>query len=806
MRYISTLSVAAVVAAMAVDADASLVINEIMQSNIDCVYVDHEYPDSWVELYNGGTAPVSLAGWRIGVKNGAEKCYALPGDASVPAGGYLLVYCDKSETGGLHTDFRLESGKDGAVYLYDADGRLADSLTGLKKMPAANVAYGRVVDGGPDWAYMISATPGVSNSTTAGTASKVSPDPVFSHDSHVAVKGRDAFSLTVSMPADAPADAMLCVTADGREPVAADAVDGMEWTREISSNTVVRARVVSPGMLPSRSVTRSFIYLDESSPLRVVSITGDPADFYDAERGIFYGAEYSETMTDEEAEASNWNYKWRRPVNVEYFTAGEHSPVVNQLGETRIHGGVTRRYPQKSLTVYANKRFGTKRYDTSDFWPDKPGVTAAKSFVIRNGGNMFTSTRINDALAQRLMGRDNKAVDYQAYSPCIYFINGEYMGIGDLRERSDEDYIAANYTDDAGDELEDIDMIENWDEVKAGSIDALNEFVQWYGGDGVTLDGLRERMDVDNFIDQLVIQWYGGNRDFFDNNIVCWRPTADGGRWRWVLKDIDQWANPFNIPFCRDGDYYEWCEAFYDLKPYRHRLFRLIYEELPEARELFLDRMLVCLGDRLQPAAVTEVVNEMYDEIIAEYPRHAQRYFTEEQIRWLLDEEYVAAFVGGNKYIAEQWGGIRQVRMYGHLQSRYNQGKLIYFKVYRGDDVAPATLQGYELTRPKFDGCWYAGREVRLTTEPGYSIDVYVNGVYQGNSGTSLSMVLTDDMHSVDYYLVKSGASGIDDVVSDDDTAAPVEYYDLRGVRIPGPTDGLYITRRGSTVTKHLAR
>jgi len=37
-----------------------LVINELMQSNIDCIMDDlNEFPDSWVELYNPLTKPSS---------------------------------------------------------------------------------------------------------------------------------------------------------------------------------------------------------------------------------------------------------------------------------------------------------------------------------------------------------------------------------------------------------------------------------------------------------------------------------------------------------------------------------------------------------------------------------------------------------------------------------------------------------------------------------------------------------------------------------------------------------------------------
>ena len=120
---------------------AQVVINELMQSNIDCLMDDiNEFPDSWVELYNAGTTAVDLADYSIGDSDKANKAWKLP-NLQLEAGKHVVVYCDK-EANGLHTDFRLESGKDGAVYLFKGEN-VADKVTGMKKQPAPNIAYKR---------------------------------------------------------------------------------------------------------------------------------------------------------------------------------------------------------------------------------------------------------------------------------------------------------------------------------------------------------------------------------------------------------------------------------------------------------------------------------------------------------------------------------------------------------------------------------------------------------------------------------------------------------------------------------------
>lgn len=69
---------------------------------------------------------------------------------------------------------------------------------------------------------------------------------------------------------------------------------------------------------------------------------------------------------------------------------------------------------------------------------------------------------MRDALAQRLVGLNSPNVDWQATRLVICYINGELSRrVMSLRERTNEDYIEANY-----DGLEDIDMIENWWEVR----------------------------------------------------------------------------------------------------------------------------------------------------------------------------------------------------------------------------------------------------------------------------------------------------------------------------------------------------
>ncbi len=133
---------------------SQVMINELMQSNIDCIMDDlNEFPDSWLELYNPSEQEQDISGFILSLSDDPSEGYALPEGTIVSANGYLLVYCDKTDSD-LHTDFRIDSGK-GSLYLFDAQGNQIDGISSLKKQPAPNVAYGREEDGSKTWGYQL---------------------------------------------------------------------------------------------------------------------------------------------------------------------------------------------------------------------------------------------------------------------------------------------------------------------------------------------------------------------------------------------------------------------------------------------------------------------------------------------------------------------------------------------------------------------------------------------------------------------------------------------------------------------------
>ena len=675
---------------LSVQARAQLVINEIMQSNIDCIMDDiNEFPDSWVELYNTGTSAENLSQYSIGLENDADAAWTLP-SYTVPANGYVVIYCDKEATG-MHADFRIDSGK-GALYLFK-NGAVADKFDKIKKQPAPNIAYGRKTDGASELGYQLKPTP---EETNCGTlAETVLGDPVFSQKGRVFTTNQ-TITLTLSLPDDAPEGTQIRYSLDGSEPTERSP----KYTNPLTFNStrVVRAKLFCSGCISPRSKTESYIFHGRAQDMIVISIVTDNKYLNDNRIGILVEGTY-------QSGKKNYEFDWRRPINIEMFENSGEESFINQLCETRVQGGATRSNKMKSLAVYANKRFGTKRLEHEFFPTQKPGLTEFKSLVLRNSGNDFDYLYMRDAVIQRSMAL-RQDLDWQAWRPAIVYINGKYDGMRNIRERSNEDNIYTNY-----DGLEDIDLLENWTELKEGTMDNWNAFAAFYNEHGHTMAEYAERMDCIEFINLMAMNLYYNNQDFPGNNIVAWRPRAEGGKWRWIAKDTD-----FGLGLYGSSPTYNTIEWLYNnaYDPDRSwgntyaatRLFRRLMEDADFKRE-FIDRCAIYMGDFMNYAGTHEVWDPMYEMIKNEYPHH----------RKLINEwwpDYQQEMNSINNWLNQRTGSF-----YTQLKNYYNLGTLIDMKVNNSvdDDVlqdVPFYFNGVKLTKGVFDGKFFQNRSVTL--------------------------------------------------------------------------------------------
>ena len=686
---------------------AQVVINELMQSNIDCIMDDlNEFPDSWVELYNSGTEAVNLKDYKLGAKEKPGKAWQLP-NQTLNAKSYVVVYCDKEESG-LHTNFRLETGKDGNVYLFQGE-EIVDKIEKMSKMPAPNIAYGRKTDGSDEWGYQATPTPGKAN--CGQTCTDILGEPVFSQKGCVFTSSK-TIRLQISMPEETPEGTVIRYTTDGKEPTATSTV--YQSPILINSNKVIRAKLFCDGYLSPISTAQSYIFLGREMTISVISIVTDDRYMNDNAIGIIKNNPNKENKKD-----------WRRPINIEMFDAPGSESVINQLCETRVMGGQSREHPLKSLAVYANKRFGAKRFDY-EFFPDqKPGLTDFKSIMLRNAGNDFGGLYMRDAIIQRVMA-ENADIDWQAWRPAVIFLNGTYKGMLNIRERSNDDNIYTNYKDESGNGLEDIDMVEisqensqMVEELKAGTLDNYNAFKAFYNQAGHTLDEYEQIMDCQEFINIMIMNLYYCNLDFPGNNIVVWRPTAEGGRWRWIAKDTD-----FGLGLYGRNANYNTIEWIYNhnYDPNNNwantsqatQLFRSLMAD-PDFKRKFIDQAAIYMGDFLNERGTRAIWDPMADLVKPELVKHREENSGGGWWGWHPNYEQE---INNEINNARNWLSQRTNYFYTHMANYYSLGTPTPLVVNKDmAEEVTTIINGVTLKNADFDGKFFANRQLTVEAE-----------------------------------------------------------------------------------------
>ncbi len=542
---------------------AGVSITEVMPSNISTIVSDQFDYNGYVELYNDGEQ-INLQGWTISnSKDGKEGWTSTLKQTHIIPQGYSLLFFGKKETSSNEAN-RINRQFAGSVpEKLNADAATLTLTNGNQKISISypkqypHVSYG--VSNGQT-GYMMP-TPGKDNTTAMAIDARVNT-PVFTGTKPGLYLSGNTATITLATTTDG---ASIYYTTNGDIPTP---TNGTLYTTPFTVNksTIVRARAYKDGMLYSGVTTGSFLYTENiyagcgESKLPIVSISSDVKNLYGDSLGLCVkgvnGAP-SECTSDMTGNA-NYNQDWTRPANFEYFVNGEE--VDNQEVEIGIFGGCSRSHEVKSFKIKANKRSGNNKFQYTKFFNDR-NYTKYKSLAIRNGGNgWYLYPRWRDGYFQSLAKSMN--IDYQAYQPVGYFLNGEYKGLMGLRERTDEDYINQIYGYDE-DEIEYLRVIKTEGYVaQIGNGDAYNameRFAQEHNQDADFYEKLAEKMDIDEYIDYQIIQQFIGNTDWVNNNTKVWR-KKDGGKFRWILFDTDfgmsQHTNVNNnmLLFCTTGN------------------------------------------------------------------------------------------------------------------------------------------------------------------------------------------------------------------------------------------------------------
>lgn len=564
---------------------SQLYINEFMASNTSAIQ-DPDYKQSadWIELYNDGTSPVSLNGYFLTDNlNNPDKWQI--NNITIAAKGFALFWADSKDSAN-HTGFNLNATLE-QIGLYRPDLSVVDTLSYSLQDP--NISFGRKTDGSIEWVLFTKSTPSASNNTISYSGI-VKSDPSFSSSGGV-------YPGSISLEIKSIFGGDVRYTLDGTEPDEQSPISVEPIS--ITKNTVVRARIHKSGQILGPVITNTYLIDTENkiNKLPIVCVSSDPVNFWDPVKGIYV---VHSTKPD-----------WEIPVNIElYENDGRTGAAFNLKAGIKSTGLYSWQLPEKMLGVSFRKEYGSSKLAYPLIFVK--GRKSYDTFSLRASGSDWGNTMFRDGMIQS-SAVENTRIDDSGFRACVVYINGQYMGIHNIREKIDEDYIVGNHGLAPGT----FDMIEETDAghyAETGDYQANDYFLSLTAKDlsnQANYDAVAAEMDIEDFTDVVCTEVYSGNSSI-GHNLMKYKPK-NTGQWKWILMDFDRGFSGVNnelINFYINED--GW--------PFRDLMKNQDY------KKLFGRKLSDLLFTNFNPERMIAQIDDHQKTIEAEMPNHVARW------------------------------------------------------------------------------------------------------------------------------------------------------------------------------------
>lgn len=573
-----------------------IIVNEFMAVNSNSILDGDEAHSDWIELYNNTAESVDLAGWYLTDKADNLIKWKFP-SVVIPKGGYLIIFASEKDTvdgsGYLHTNFKL-SGSGEFLAVCEPDSTISSSYSPAFAAQRQDVSFG-LYQG--QEVYFTQPTPGFENlasdlpfipnfSQTRGFFNTAFDVELTAPNSGAAIY----YTIDGTIPTKSTGTLYTApIHISKTTPVSAVVVDGTNQSSAVVSNTYwfvtdILKQPVAPSGYPTdwdKAGSSTDISADyEMDP--EVCFSTDYKDDMEAALTLVpsmnivtsRGYLFSDVKDDVNGgiyiftgKPSGDGRSWVRPTSIEYFdpATGKEFQANCRL---KLHGGNSRN-PSNSAKHGFELAF-TSSYGPSklnfNLFEEKSATNEFNSLVLRSGYN-YSWTLLSDFYASHFTQRENaqylqdpwakttqlamgKTSGHQRF--VHLYINGLYWGLYNVAEEYTNDFMESYMK---GDETE-FDIIKEKQEATSGTIDAFNQLVealetdlssnsnyqklQGNSSDGTVNPSYPNLLDVDNYIDYMLLNYYIGNQDWNKNNWTMVRNrTAASAGFRFLSWDAE---------------------------------------------------------------------------------------------------------------------------------------------------------------------------------------------------------------------------------------------------------------------------
>ena len=499
---------------------AQTIINEYSAANYSD-YTDNygDYED-WFELYNTGNTPHDLTGYYLSDKANNLTKFQITNPLQLNQNSHLRIFAsgrDEENGADIHTNFKIHQTKGNEwIILTEPDGlTIADSI--FVKPCLTNQSRGRITDGADTWGVFPFPSPFASNNNALESYA-VRPNFSIEPGFHT---GAINLEISTSEP-----NATIYYTTDGTYPTSSST----QYTGAINLNQTTLLKAIS--ISDNGNIHESFMeygtyFINDTYTIPVMSVSGDEmADLLDG----------------------GWNLEPHGTF--EYYK--ENGELADKArGEFNKHGNDSWAYDQRGFDYITRDQFGYNYAIKDELFRTKDRdkyqrliikAAANDNYPFSYGGS---GAHIRDAYVQSLSQIADLRMDERSFEPCILFLNGEYWGLYEIREKVDDtDFTDYYYDQDDGE----LDYLKTWGGtwIEYGTDTGWTNISNYILSNDMSVQAnyqhAKSFYNTGSLIDYYILNSYIVNADWLNWNTAWWRGTNPDGekkKWRYTLWDMD---------------------------------------------------------------------------------------------------------------------------------------------------------------------------------------------------------------------------------------------------------------------------
>jgi hypothetical protein len=352
--------------------------------------------------------------------------------------------------------------------------------------------------------------------------------------------------------------------------------------------------------------------------------------------------------------------------------------------------------------------------------PNRPYRNKYSDFYLRNGSNQYLSLPYKDACLTDITCRGNNAY-YSAWRPVSVYINGQYFGLYELREKfntemfkeidnatkSTTEIMSLSYWYGGGLRAVEGTTENFWNSYNA--FNALNPATSTYWNDA------DQYFDLKYYTDYIISESWVGNVDWPTNNIKIYRSDSTNYRWRFATIDLELSLNPNGWTDC-NFDHINYMLGQGTGTPYINVWLKSIQNS--QYKNYFINRFADLMNTSLQPERLLAVENNFFNRTVVEMQNEYQRWGDPWNVPQQMDDFY-------NRHLAFQSDLLcRTEQVRNHIQNDFQLADQVDVTL----DVYPAgagTVHISTITPSSYPwtGVYFNGVPVQITAtaNPGWT-------------------------------------------------------------------------------------